>query len=73
MCFSNYLDFLHSLLKTALLGFSSVSKPNFLYTLQTTNYGLGGLCETHIDPHGALDDNVIIPEENYNLYMTGKF
>lgn len=27
---------------------------------QVTNYGLAGLCETHIDPHGYLDD---IPPE----------
>jgi hypothetical protein len=29
---------------------------------QTTNYGLGGLCETHLDPHGYLDD-VVVPDE----------
>lgn len=22
---------------------------------QTTNYGLGGLCERHLDPHGYLE------------------
>ena len=29
---------------------------------QTTNYGLGGLCETHLDPHGYLD-GVVVPNE----------
>ena len=29
---------------------------------QITNYGLGGLCETHLDPHGYLD-GVIVPQE----------
>ena len=28
---------------------------------QTTNYGLGGLCETHIDPHGYLEGTELPP------------
>ena len=29
---------------------------------QTTNYGLGGLCQTHLDPHGYFD-GIIVPED----------
>ena len=36
---------------------------------QTTNYGLGGLCETHLDPHGYLDD-VIVPEDKVKLKVS---
>ena len=25
--------------------------------MQVTNYGLGGLCEQHIDPHGIMETN----------------
>lgn len=34
---------------------------------QVTNYGLGGLCETHVDPHGYLDGNVELPPNRKNL------
>jgi len=37
---------------------------------QSTNYGLGGLCETHMDPHGYLD-GIYVPEEHSSLYATG--
>jgi prolyl 4-hydroxylase len=37
---------------------------------QTTNYGLGGLCETHIDPHGYLE-GVEIPLSRKMLVRTG--
>jgi hypothetical protein len=30
---------------------------------QTTNYGLGGLCEKHIDPHGYIEGNEIVGEQ----------
>ena len=26
-----------------------------MYDLQVTHYGLGGLCETHIDPYGYIE------------------
>ena len=37
---------------------------------QTTNYGLGGLCETHLDPHGYLD-GVEVPKSRASLFLTG--
>ena len=37
---------------------------------QTTNYGLGGLCETHIDPHGYLD-GVVVPNEKVRVTKNG--
>jgi len=36
---------------------------------QTTNYGLGGLCETHLDPHGYLD-GVVVPNEKVKPNIT---
>ena len=35
-----------------------------------TNYGLGGLCEQHIDPHGYLEGKVL-PPSRQNLVHTG--
>ena len=26
--------------------------------MQVTNYGLGGLCECHIDPHGYIEGTI---------------
>eukprot|EP00094_Tigriopus_californicus_P006961 TCALIF_06702-PA protein Name:"Similar to P4HA2 Prolyl 4-hydroxylase subunit alpha-2 (Gallus gallus)" AED:0.31 eAED:0.31 QI:0/0/0/1/0/0/2/0/1029 len=37
---------------------------------QVTNYGLGGLCEVHIDPHGYLD-GAELPPSRYHLRKTG--
>ncbi len=37
---------------------------------QTTNYGLGGLCEVHIDPHGYLE-GAELPPSRYNLRRSG--
>ncbi|TRY73565.1 hypothetical protein TCAL_06704 [Tigriopus californicus] len=37
---------------------------------QTTNYGLGGLCEAHIDPHG-YQEGLEIPPEREGLKLTG--
>lgn len=37
---------------------------------QTTNYGLGGLCEAHIDPHG-YQEGFEIPPEREGLKLTG--
>ena len=37
---------------------------------QTTNYGLGGLCETHIDPHGYIEGVKLTPERQ-GLMRTG--
>ena len=37
---------------------------------QITNYGLGGLCETHVDPHGYLEGAHVPPEREY-LKLTG--
>jgi hypothetical protein len=34
---------------------------------QATNYGLGGLCETHIDPIGYLDTKFEVPEDRTDL------
>jgi len=28
---------------------------------QTTNYGLGGLCEIHMDPHGYIEGKDVPP------------
>lgn len=39
-------------------------------TIQVTNYGLGGLCETHIDPHGIMEVTEI-PDERRYLHKTG--
>ena len=36
--------------------------------IQVTNYGLGGLCETHIDPHGYLEGATIPPSREYLRY-----
>lgn len=37
---------------------------------QTTNYGLGGLCETHIDPHGYIEGMELTPDRK-GLIQTG--
>ena len=37
---------------------------------QVTNYGLGGLCEQHIDPHGYLEGKDIPPSRE-SLKYTG--
>ena len=37
---------------------------------QVTNYGLGGLCETHIDPKGLMEVQKVEPSQRY-LYVTG--
>ena len=37
---------------------------------QVTNYGLSGLCESHIDPHGYIEGREV-PEERKNLYASG--
>ena len=37
---------------------------------QVTNYGLSGLCESHIDPHGAIEGNEI-SEDRISLHVTG--
>ena len=44
--------------------------------IQVTNYGLGGLCETHVDPHGYLEGAYVPPEREYLKYtgdMLGTF
>ncbi len=38
---------------------------------QVTNYGLGGLCETHIDPHGYIEGKVELPKSRENLKKCG--
>ena len=38
--------------------------------MQVTNYGLGGLCEIHVDPHGYIQGNEVPPSREY-LYSTG--
>ena len=45
-------------------------KINPVKLLQVTNYGLGGLCEQHIDPHGYLEGKVIPPSRE-SLKYTG--
>ncbi|QQP41703.1 Uncharacterized protein FKW44_016162, partial [Caligus rogercresseyi] len=37
---------------------------------QVTNYGLGGLCEIHTDPHGLFSGRSI-PEDRVSLFRTG--
>ncbi len=37
---------------------------------QTTNYGLGGLCETHVDPHGYIE-GVELPPSRELLVKSG--
>lgn len=32
---------------------------------QTTNYGLGGLCETHFDPHGYIEGQELPPYKEF--------
>ena len=39
---------------------------HFLFNFQTTNYGLGGLCESHIDPSGEVMNKIeLSPDKNY--------
>ena len=38
--------------------------------LQVTNYGLGGLCESHVDPHGYIEGKEVPPNRQY-LVQTG--
>ncbi len=38
---------------------------------QVTNYGLGGLCESHADPHGYLE-GMHLPPERQQLVYTGE-
>ena len=45
---------------------SKYSSPNY----QVTNYGLGGLCETHIDPHGYIE-GAELPMERRMLVRSG--
>ena len=40
------------------------------FFLQVTNYGLGGLCEQHIDPHGYLE-GMHLPRSRESLKFTG--
>ncbi|CAB4058489.1 P4HA [Lepeophtheirus salmonis] len=37
---------------------------------QVTNYGLGGLCELHIDPHGMLR-GTMVNDDRVSLFKTG--
>ena len=39
---------------------------------QTTNYGLAGLCETHMDPAGFVRSNAKIHIEQMHLRTEGK-
>lgn len=36
---------------------------------QTTNYGLGGLCETHYDPHGYIEGVQLPPHPKFKRYL----
>ncbi len=46
-------------------------RPRFSSTLsQITNYGLGGLCETHVDPHGMIEGTKVT-EQNRSLFWSG--
>eukprot|EP00095_Tigriopus_kingsejongensis_P001284 maker-scaffold359_size197282-snap-gene-0.21 protein:Tk01284 transcript:maker-scaffold359_size197282-snap-gene-0.21-mRNA-1 annotation:"hypothetical protein DAPPUDRAFT_308081" len=36
---------------------------------QTTNYGLGGLCETHYDPHGYIEGVELPPHPKFKRYL----
>ena len=37
-----------------------------MFDFQTTNYGLGGLCESHIDPSGEVMNKIEMgPDKNY--------
>ena len=36
-----------------------------------TNYGLGGLCEVHVDPHGMMETESL-PKSREYLKYTGK-
>ena len=38
---------------------------------QITNYGLAGLCETHIDPHGYIEGTVDLPDSRQVLKKSG--
>ena len=38
--------------------------------MQITNYGLGGLCEGHIDPHGYIEGTKVPPSRE-SLKVTG--
>ncbi len=38
---------------------------------QVTNYGLGGLCETHIDPHGYIEGTSDLPKSRESLKRSG--
>ena len=39
-------------------------------SFQTTNYGLGGTCDTHLDPHGYLEGREI-GSDQYELPFSG--
>ena len=39
--------------------------------VQTTNYGLGGLCESHTDPAGIVQHKTKIHSERYYIVGTG--
>ena len=38
---------------------------------QTTNYGLGGLCETHLDPSGYVMHGVLASPESHHVRLYG--
>ena len=40
-------------------------------SMQVTNYGLSGLCETHMDPHGLMELKGELPESRQTLWKTG--
>jgi prolyl 4-hydroxylase len=42
-------------------------------TMQVTNYGLGGLCELHIDPHGIGEVTDELPPSRKLLTKTGDY
>jgi hypothetical protein len=35
--------------------------------IQVTNYGLGGLCEAHIDPHGYIEGRELIENNQVKI------
>ena len=37
-----------------------------------TNYGLGGLCEVHVDPHGMMESESL-PKSRQYLKYTGMY
>lgn len=53
--------------KISLATFMNITGQWSSTNYQITNYGLGGMCENHIDPHGYIEGADLPIERNVSL------